>query len=249
MTDILSVCWGGGVNSTALLVGYLERNLRPDCILFADTGGEKPETYRYLEMFSPWLVARGFPAIEMVKNDGMYASLEDNCLKKNMLPSLAYGFKSCSDKYKKRPQLKFLKARYGSLARVRQAIGIHAGEAHRAKQPKDPPSSLFPLIDWDWGQEECRDAIRRAGIPLPAKSACFYCPASKLPEIRALAKEHPDLLDRALAMEGNADLTSVKGLGRRFSWAEFVERDRAGSQLTLLPIVEPPCGCWDGDDD
>ena len=38
------VSFGGGVNSTALLIGLEERDERPDYILFADTGGEKPET-------------------------------------------------------------------------------------------------------------------------------------------------------------------------------------------------------------
>ena len=245
---ITSVSWGGGVNSTALLLGYLERGVRPDCILFADTGGEKPETYRYLEMFGPWLLKRGFPEIEVVKNDGMYQSLEDNCLKKKMLPSLAYGFKSCSDKYKKRPQLKYLKARYGRLDHVQQAIGIHSGEAHRAKQPQEPPRSIYPLIDWDWGQEECREAIRRHGLPVPPKSACFYCPASKLPEIRDLAEQHPELFQRALAMEANAELTSVKGLGRRFNWGEFIASEKRGERVSHVPVIDEPCGCWDGDE-
>jgi hypothetical protein len=39
----LIVTWGGGVNSTAMLVGMKQRGIRPDRILFADTGGEKPD--------------------------------------------------------------------------------------------------------------------------------------------------------------------------------------------------------------
>jgi len=34
------VSYGGGTNSTALLVGMQERDLRPDLILFADPGGD-----------------------------------------------------------------------------------------------------------------------------------------------------------------------------------------------------------------
>ena len=41
----LVVAYGLGVNSTALLVEFVKRDIRPDLILFADTGGEKPETY------------------------------------------------------------------------------------------------------------------------------------------------------------------------------------------------------------
>jgi hypothetical protein len=35
---------GLGVNSTALLVQLSRAGVRPDLILFADTGAEKPET-------------------------------------------------------------------------------------------------------------------------------------------------------------------------------------------------------------
>ena len=67
--------------------------------------------------------------------------------------------------------------------------------------------------------------LRRAGLPVPPKSACFFCPASKKPEILELRVRHPDLLDRALAIERAAapGLTSVRGLGRSFAWAGFLD--------------------------
>ena len=42
----LVVAYGLGVDSTAMLVEFAHRGIRPDLILFADTGGEKPETYQ-----------------------------------------------------------------------------------------------------------------------------------------------------------------------------------------------------------
>ena len=45
MTGPLVVSYGMGVDSTAMLIGMAQRSIRPDLILFADTGGEKPETY------------------------------------------------------------------------------------------------------------------------------------------------------------------------------------------------------------
>lgn len=42
MTSVLS--FGGGVNSTALLVGLCSHNKPPSLVLFADTGLELPET-------------------------------------------------------------------------------------------------------------------------------------------------------------------------------------------------------------
>ena len=42
----LVVSYGAGVDSTAMLVGLRRLGVVPDAVLFADTGGEKPATYR-----------------------------------------------------------------------------------------------------------------------------------------------------------------------------------------------------------
>ncbi len=43
--SLLVVSYGVGLDSTAMLVEMHNRGMRPDLILFSDTGGEKPETY------------------------------------------------------------------------------------------------------------------------------------------------------------------------------------------------------------
>jgi len=50
----LVFAYGLGVDSRAMLVEYGQRGIRPDLILFADTGGEKPETYQYLDVIRPF---------------------------------------------------------------------------------------------------------------------------------------------------------------------------------------------------
>lgn len=45
---MIVVNFGGGTNSTALLVGMHERGIRPDVIVFSDTGSEVPHTYAHL---------------------------------------------------------------------------------------------------------------------------------------------------------------------------------------------------------
>lgn len=257
MSPPVIVSWGGGVNSTAMVLAMHARQMRPDAILFADTGGEKPTTYAHLAQFSAWCVAHGLPAIVTVANDGMYRTLERNCLEKAMLPSIAYGLKSCSDKYKRRPQEKWAKSWAPALAcwaaggKVRKVIGYDAGESHRVKIPEDDAYSYwYPLIEWDMGREECIATIRQAGLTVPSKSACFFCPSSKKREVLALAKDHPDLFERAVQMEraAAANLTSVRGLGRTYSWETLVRADDA--QGKLFPEAPSlPCMCFDGDDD
>src|SRR6186713_2078743 len=95
--DPLVVAYGLGVDSTAMLVEFARRKIRPDLILFADTGGEKPETYRYLAVIRPFLARVGFPEVVTVRYQPKRAvchTLEGQCLHTGTLPSLAYGGKS-----------------------------------------------------------------------------------------------------------------------------------------------------------
>jgi len=101
----LVVSYGMGVDSTAMLVGMAQRGIRPDAILFADTGDEKPATYAYLERMNAWLDKVGFPRVTVIvyrvkdfKNWPEYRTLEENCLTNGTLPSEAFGFGSCSMK-------------------------------------------------------------------------------------------------------------------------------------------------------
>src|SRR5262245_21930333 len=136
----LVVAYGLGVDSTAMLIEFARRGIRPDLILFADTGGEKPETYRYLPVVQRYLAGVGFPAVVTVRYRparAAYHTLEQQCLHTGTLPSLAYGGKSCSIKYKRVAQDKYILERYPPEEFVRQgrrvvrAIGFDAGEERR----------------------------------------------------------------------------------------------------------------------
>ncbi len=240
MTTVVN--YGAGTNSTAMLVGLNERGERPDVILFADTGGERPETYQHRDTVSDWCESVGFPRIITVRApQTVAATLEADCLKRKTLPAIAFGFKTCSQRWKREPCEKWKRNNgYGDATSL---IGIDADETRRAK---DFPNTRYPLIEWWWGRDDCIDAIARAGLPQPGKSSCFFCPSMKAQEILQLKREHPELLARALAMEANAELTSVKGLGRSFSWAELVAYDEA--QIDMFGHDSPgiPCECFDG---
>jgi hypothetical protein len=241
----LVVAYGLGVDSTALLVEFARRGIRPDLILFADTGGEKPETYQYLDVIRPFLARAGFPGVVTVRYRparAAYATLEAQCLHTGTLPSLAYGGKSCSIKYKKVPQDRYVagwppaRACWARGGKVVKAIGFDAGPADSRRHryiEDDRFTYWYPLVEWAYDREQCRQSIQAAGLPVPPKSACFFCPASKKPEIAWLAEHHPDLLDRALRIERNAQakLRSVRGLGRSFAWEDFLAR---GADLPLF---------------
>lgn len=279
MTDreLLIVSYGGGTNSTALLVGLQERGLRPDAITFADTGGEKPHTYSHLKVMHQWCLKVGFPGITVVKANTRQnlidQTLEQECLRLGKLPAKAYGFSSCSDSWKIRPQNKWVRAFAKSLGvrkpQVVRAIGFDADEPSRVDRAlrlaeKKPYREIYPLYEWGWGRSDCVEAIKRAGLPQPGKSACFFCPSSTKAEILWLSQRHPDLAARALeierkarAGEGPAPATTTAGLGRRLNWASFLkeisemseeqrERTCARKVFFAARMIEEDCGCYDG---
>jgi hypothetical protein len=201
--------------------------------------------------------------VEYRDKTGNRFTLEQECLRSKTLPSLAYGHKKCSLKHKASPQDKFCNNHprcqevWARGEKVVKYIGYDAGERRRMDHaiPYDIQDTKYqkeyPLIDWDWAREECIAAIQQEGLPLPGKSSCFFCPAMRRNEIRTLYHEHRDLFDRAIAIEENAvsTLTSVKGLGRSWSWRDFVEADKAQiSMCWMFPETNMPCGCFDGEE-
>jgi hypothetical protein len=134
------VAYGLGVNSTAMLVEFVKRGVRPDLILFADTGGEKPETYAYLPVIQAYLKEVQFPPVVPVRYEPKtvpYRTLEGQCLHTGTLPSLAYGGKSCSIKWKRQPQDAYILWHFppGGTAgrRVVRAIGFDAAEGRHPR--------------------------------------------------------------------------------------------------------------------
>jgi hypothetical protein len=246
-TKPLVLSFGGGVNSAAMIVGLHERGIRPDLILFADTGGEKPETYEFVEIVNVWCESHGFPSIITVKNDGKYESLEAECFERKTLPPIVMGWRTCSDKYKRRPIEKYLKQN-GLLPCV-MAVGIDAGEPQRLGDfDTKTITHRYFLVEWGWARVGCIDALRRNGLPVPIKSACWFCPSSKSSEVVWLKKVHPLLFQRSVEMERNAEGLMVKGLGRHWSWEQVGKTDE--QQLGLFPETVPiVCMCFDGDDE
>jgi hypothetical protein len=245
--------YGGGTNSTAMLIECAKRGLKVDLILFADTGGEKPHTYKYVETFSDWLVDNGMPRIISVKKAGNGETLEEDCLRNNMLPSIAYGFKSCSQKYKIQPQDMYCnnydvtRAAWKRGEKVTKLIGYDADEQRRAKVlALDKYQLRYPLIEWWMGRDDCIETIESAGLCLPGKSACWFCPSSRPAEVRALKAQYPELAERALAMEANAKLTSIKGLGRNWSWSALLATDDLFGDEGFSEAPELSCDCFDG---
>ena len=200
----VAIAWGGGVDSTAMIVGMLARGERIDLVLFADTGAERPATYAFIAVFMAWLQARGI-RVEIVryqvkdtKHWPPYKTLTENCLTNATLPSISFGFKSCSQKCKLTPQNAFCDAwepaqqSWGAGGRVIKCIGYDCSPADQKRyadvdNANDPKYTYrYPLREWGWKREDCKKAIAAAGLPVPPKSSCFFCGAMRPDEVDEL---------------------------------------------------------------
>lgn len=261
------VSWGGGSNSTAMIIGMYHRKVPIDLILFADVGCELPETYAFLREFSQWLKNKGLPKITVVKyqtKHGEQITLEQDLLRTGLLPPPCYGGKSCSIKFKIVPQDKFCKTYQPCIdvwdkgEKCVKYVGYDAGEERRKENavPHDIVDKLYtkqyPLIDWGWDREKCVEVIKEQGLTLPGKSSCFFCPNMKKKEVISLYRKHIDLFIKATQLEsiGMQSVYSpgIKGLGRYYSWEKYGKV--AGNQVEMcFPEDDDnsmPCGCYDG---
>jgi len=206
----LVVAYGVGVDSTAMLVGYHQRGIRPDLILFSDVGAERQATYDYLPIINEWLRSIGFPEVTVVqykaknfKHWPAYHTIEENILTNVALPSIAYGGHSCSSKWKISAQEAFLETwqpavtAWAAKVKVRRAVGFEDSPYEHKRSQRCATFAVqdldggryetsFPLQEWKWNRERCLAEIAAAGLPVPSKSSCYFCTAMKPWEVDEL---------------------------------------------------------------
>ena len=178
------LAYGMGADSTAMAMGLRDLRIRPDAVMFADTGGEGKPTYSYERVFRRWLKRASFPELTVVKykpkvfkNYPPYHDLETNCLSNGTLPSLAFGFKSCSLKWKAAPQETWCKRwpraqqTWAHGERVMKLIGFDASPGdirrrnHAGGLVDEKYEYRYPLQEWGWTRDQCLQRIIDERIP------------------------------------------------------------------------------------
>lgn len=235
--------YGGGVNSVALLILLVRERLPLDGVIFADTGGEVPETYQYLDITCEYLAKHGIPFTTVAKKG---KNLYETAWERRVLPSTIWRW-STRD-YKVTPILRHYRALGGH---VNQYLAIAVDELQRAKSSRvDYVTNLYPLIERRITRADCEAIIRDAGLPLPPKSSCYFCPFGSLGRWKWLYETHPDLYEKAMALEERSKHFPAQRLSDQafrertdISLRTLSELFRTGAELPVLPMAEQqPCG-------
>lgn len=220
--------FGGGVQSTAALVLAAQGKLQVDAFLFANVGekAENPATLRYVrEIAMPYAEAHGIRLEELrrMKRDGTPEDLYDRIMSGKrglVIPVHLKGSgpmrRQCTLDFKIRVVDRWLRE-HGATARnpATVMLGISTNEELRALRQHDGPNyrqTVYPLLapDVRMSRMDCINVIVHAGLPIPPKSSCHFCPWHTVQAWRDLRDDEPVLFMTDVAMEQHLTDWSLK---------------------------------------
>jgi hypothetical protein len=164
----------------------------------------------------PYAAAHGLDLIELHRDrrDGTVETLYGRLTKpgSRSLPipvrmdNGAPGTRSCTADFKIKVIGRWLKA-HGATAKNKATvgIGISSDEFERVNKRKAMPyeDPVYPLL-WHepplW-RMDCQRIIRDEGLPVPPKSACWFCPFHRPSTWQDMRIDEPALFDKAVELE------------------------------------------------
>jgi len=199
------ISYGGGIQSTALVVLAMRERWPIDEIVHVDLlDAESPATREYVRYFREWLQREYGRDITVIERN-MYRDMLHN---PGFTPVPWHGRRErfmlkrqCTREYKVQPLQRYLYDRYPG-ERIGLMLGISVDEYHRMRDSSAARiEHVYPLVDRRLTRWQCRDVIERAGLAVPWKSSCWFCPYRSVVSQWALVQRYPDLAGMARALE------------------------------------------------
>lgn len=214
--------YGGGVQSNAVLVLQAQGKLRNpyDVFVFANVGAdsENPETLEYVEnVAKPFAAKHGIELVEVQKTTRGEPDTVVQALRRQQRSILIPvrmshngkpGNRNCTQTFKIEVVDKWISSHGTQFVTI--GIGISLDEFGRMRDVHwhDPRRygtfkrrRDYPLIDLRLKRKECAQAIIDAGLPLPPRSSCFFCPYKRPEEWIDLRRDDPPLFEIAADLE------------------------------------------------
>jgi len=211
------ISYGGGVQSTAMIVLATQGHIPDvDAALFANVGddSEHPVTLKYVrEIAIPWAAERGLPIHELRpqrrgQETSLYHEITQEGSRRDLIPVFGEQGnpmgRACTADFKIKTLHRWLRANGAtkkSPAFVQ--LGISTDEIERAGRGKNASMEIrqYPLLDLGLNRTDCMQVIRDAGLPVPPKSSCFFCPFHSELVWSELRRDEPELFEKAQALE------------------------------------------------
>ena len=209
----------GGKDSSALAI-YMRDSVPDMEYFFCDTGAELPETYEFLNKLE---IVLGKPVVRLNSEKGFDHWFE---VFRGTLPSPQMRW--CTKMMKIKP----LEAWLGDDPAI-SYVAIRADESNRKGyiSTKKNITTVFPFVDDDIDHAGVMRILDDSGIGLPSyyewrtRSGCYFCFFQRKSEWVGLADRHPELFERAVAIEKKV-LKDI-GSGQDKSYADHAMKERA----------------------
>jgi hypothetical protein len=214
---IRSISFGGGVQSTALLVLAAQGRIDFPLFLMANVGddSENPATIRYIDEYArPFAADHGIDLVvlDRIKRDGSVETLMGRLTREGSrslpipvrMSNGAPGTRSCTADFKIKVIAKELKRRGATPEDPATiGIGISVDEIHRANNRRCEPHEqiVYPLLDLGLRRIDCARVIREAGLPVPPKSSCWFCPFHRPETWHDQRRDEPELFEKSCQLE------------------------------------------------
>jgi hypothetical protein len=210
------ISFGGGVQSTALLVLACQRKIKADAALFANVGddSEHPATLEYVRKVArPYAVEHGIEVIELhrTRRNGETETLMERLQRVPRsidipvrMANGSPGNRKCTSDFKMQVVGRWLKAQGASAANPATVhIGISFDEAHRIGNKRMVPYEIpsYPLTELRLTRQDCIAIIKGAHWPVPGKSSCYFCPFTKPSQFATMRRTEPALFYKAVELE------------------------------------------------
>ncbi|MFE6714875.1 phosphoadenosine phosphosulfate reductase [Streptomyces sp. NPDC057695] len=210
--------FGGGWQSMAALVLAATGELDYRTFLMANVGddSENPATMAYLDQYArPYAAEHGLELVlldrVMVRSKEtrtLYGELTREGSKSLKIPvrmsNGAPGTRSCTADYKIKVIGRELKRRGATKDRpATVGIGISLDEISRANKRRCEPYEdiEYPLLERGIRRIDCARIIRSAGLPVPPKSSCWFCPFHRPESWHDMRRNEPELFEKACRLE------------------------------------------------
>lgn len=223
--------FGGGVQSTAVLVLAAQGKVQYDAFVFANVGddSENPATIAYMQDVAlPFADKHGILMEEVAvirRKQGRESLLQWQLRDERSirlpvrLGNGAIARRSCTGEFKIMPIARWTKA-HGATPEnpATLGLGISMDEMLRMKTSRIPwQENEYPLIDRRMSRNDCLTLIREAGLPQPPKSSCWFCPFKSMNQWRDQRREQPDLFEKSVALEKTLNATRDR-IGKDHVW-------------------------------
>lgn len=256
MNPLEIISLGGGVQSSALVVLTAWGKISPPAThaVFADTGGEFETTLEHVERLARWSRAQGGPAVVVTRRPGpgLYEhhwtaqASQKTPLCVHAEPSGGLWKRDCTIRWKIKVVQRWLKIQGADIATVQ--LGISLDEAERMKaSPEAWVTNRWPLIELRLTRADCRKIIQAAGLPVPGKSACWFCPLRPVGYWQWLAASDPQRFEAAARLEDRINAANAavgKAPGYLSSRHRPLREAFSTDQMPLWPAEqdEEECG-------